>query len=114
MRAARALARAAALLIVATFAVVVAAAQKGPVRGRAVFEQACAACHEGGMGGAPALADQENWRRRMQQGEAALIDHALQGIRAMPARGGNAMLSDAEVAAAVRYMTARAAKAGRR
>lgn len=90
----------------------VAAAPPAP-SGRPVFEQVCAACHEAGLGGAPAIADRENWRRRIQQGEPVLVDHALNGFRAMPARGGNAMLTDAEVKAAVRYMITRATKGGR-
>jgi cytochrome c5 len=77
-------------------------------RGRAVFDQVCAACHLGGIGGAPSISDTENWRRRMQQGEAVLVGHALEGFRAMPARGGNAGLTDAEVMAAVKYMTSKA------
>jgi len=37
-----------------------------------------------------------------------LYQHAENGIRTMPARGGNASLSDAEVKAAVDYMVGRA------
>jgi cytochrome c5 len=76
-------------------------------QGRQVFDQTCAACHLGGMGGAPGINDRENWRKRLEQGRPVLISHALEGIRAMPARGGNATLSDAQIQAAVDYMISR-------
>jgi cytochrome c5 len=41
------------------------------------------------------------------------VQHALDGHGAMPPRGGNAMLSDAQVRAAVRYMISRAMAAQR-
>jgi cytochrome c5 len=83
------------------------AANREAAVGRNTFELTCAACHLGGMGGAPAIIDKENWRIRLQQGEAVLTQHALEGFRAMPARGGNASLTDAEIVAAVKYMLAR-------
>lgn len=86
------------------------AAMAAPATGRSVFDEVCAACHLGGIGGAPALRDRENWRKRLQQGEGVLVNHAINGIRAMPPRGGNAGLSDAEVAAAVKYMVRKAAR----
>lgn len=41
---------------------------------------------------------------RIAQGHDTLVTHALKGIRMMPAKGGNADLSDDEVAGAVKYM----------
>ena len=37
-------------------------------------------------------------------GYETLVKHAIAGIRSMPARGGNAELTDGEVANAVAYM----------
>ena len=93
--------------------VLVAASSPGLAQGRNVFEQTCAACHLGGVGGAPSIHDRQTWRVRLRQGEAVLVQHALDGHGAMPPRGGNAMLSDAQVRAAVRYMISRAMAAQR-
>jgi cytochrome c5 len=61
----------------------------------------CAMCHEGGLMGAPKIGSEDQWAPRIAQGKDTLISHAINGIRQMPARGGNAKLSDEEVAAAV-------------
>lgn len=61
----------------------------------------CAMCHEGGLMGAPKIGSEEQWAPRIAQGKETLVSHAINGIRTMPARGGNAKLSDEEVAAAV-------------
>ncbi len=72
--------------------------------GEAVFKAVCAACHATGAAGAPKVGDASAWSGRIAQGESALIDHAVKGIRAMPAKGGNPDLDDVEVARAVVYM----------
>ena len=61
----------------------------------------CAMCHEGGLMGAPKIGSSDQWSPRIAQGKDTLVHNAINGIRQMPARGGNAKLSDAEVAAAV-------------
>ena len=48
--------------------------------------------------------DKAAWKPRIGQGLPTLHEHALKGIRAMPPKGGNTTLSDAEVSAAVDYM----------
>lgn len=72
--------------------------------GEAVFKAVCAACHATGAAGAPKVGDAGAWSARIAQGESTLIDHAVKGIRAMPAKGGNPDLDDVEVARAVVYM----------
>jgi cytochrome c5 len=76
--------------------------------GQEVFQQACAACHAAGLAGAPKAGDTAAWKPRIAQGVPTLYTHALNGIRMMPARGGNPSLSDAEVKAAVDYLVAQA------
>ena len=44
------------------------------------------------------------WAPRIAQGKDALYEHALKGKGVMPAKGGNAALSDADVKASVDYM----------
>jgi len=73
--------------------------------GQAVYTAVCAACHGSGAAGAPKLADAGAWSARIAQGYDTLVQHAVQGIRLMPAKGGNPDLDDIEVARAVVYMS---------
>ncbi|MDI1310203.1 MAG: c-type cytochrome [Methylotenera sp.] len=79
------------------------AASKGK-SGQEVYKAVCSMCHSGGLMGAPKLGDKEQWAPRIAQGHDTLVTHAVKGIRMMPAKGGNADLSDNEVADAVTYM----------
>jgi cytochrome c5 len=72
--------------------------------GDAVYTANCAACHAQGMAGAPKFADAAAWSARIAQGYDTLVKHAVEGIRAMPAKGGNPDLDPLEVARAVVYM----------
>jgi cytochrome c5 len=72
--------------------------------GEAVFKAVCSACHATGAAGAPKVGDASAWSARISQGFATLAEHALKGIRAMPAKGGNPDLDDVEVERAIVYM----------
>lgn len=63
-------------------------------------------CHGPGVAGAPRAGDKGAWQPRIAQGKAMLYEHAIKGFRAMPPKGGNAGLSDAEVKAAVDHLAA--------
>lgn len=76
--------------------------------GKQVFTQNCAACHSTGALGAPKLGDKAAWAPRLSHGVTTLDQHALHGFKAMPAKGGNPRLSDADVQSAVGYMVAQA------
>ncbi|GBG15466.1 cytochrome C [Novimethylophilus kurashikiensis] len=76
--------------------------------GEQVFNEVCIACHGTGALGSPKFGDSGAWGPRISQGYDTLVKHALAGIRAMPARGGNPDLSDIEVAGAVAYMANKA------
>ena len=56
------------------------------------------------MAGAPKTGDKETWGDRTAQGLAALINSAVNGKGAMPAKGGQPALTDAEIEGAVQYM----------
>jgi cytochrome c5 len=73
--------------------------------GQAVYAAVCAACHGTGAAGAPKMGESGAWSARIAQGYDTLVRHAVQGIRAMPAKGGNPDLDDIEVARAVVYMS---------
>lgn len=72
--------------------------------GDAVYAAVCAACHGTGAAGAPKVGDAAAWKARLGQGYDTLVQHAVQGIRAMPPKGGNPDLDDIEVARAVVHM----------
>lgn len=80
------------------------AVKPDPAKGKQVFQTTCSLCHATGVAGAPKVGDKAAWAPRVAQGYAMLYDHALNGIRAMPAKGGNPSLSEADVANAVGYM----------
>ncbi|HXH02014.1 MAG TPA: c-type cytochrome [Candidatus Competibacteraceae bacterium] len=73
-------------------------------RGKQVYDSACAACHAAGVLQAPKLGDNAAWSPRFAQGLDTLVNHAVNGFKAMPPKGGNPSLSDADVRNAVAYM----------
>jgi len=72
--------------------------------GEEVVKAVCSACHAAGALGSPKIGDKGAWGPRISQGYETLVKHAIAGIRAMPARGGNPDLTDVEVGRAVAYM----------
>jgi cytochrome c5 len=76
----------------------------GARSGEQVVSAVCQTCHGAGVVGAPKMGDKAAWQPRLAQGVTTLHEHAIKGIRAMPPKGGNPSLSDAEVSAAVDYM----------
>jgi c(7)-type cytochrome triheme protein len=89
----------------ATFLLALAAAgaaQGAEPNGKAIYEATCVACHASGVLGAPKLGDAAAWAPRIKAG--AVVPNAIKGKGAMPGRGGNLSLSDADVKAAVMYM----------
>ncbi|MEC8917581.1 MAG: c-type cytochrome [Pseudomonadota bacterium] len=78
------------------------AVQAQAVDGEAIFEDNCAGCHDGG--GAPQIGDNDAWQSRIDEGMDELYASAINGIGGMPAKGGNADLTDDEVKAAVDYI----------
>jgi cytochrome c5 len=76
--------------------------------GEAVYTATCAACHGTGAAGSPKFGDAGAWSARIAQGYDTVLKHAIEGLRAMPAKGGNPDLDDVEVARAVVYMANKA------
>lgn len=94
-------------LLVAAAMLQGAAAQTGTRTGKEVVDAVCASCHATGAQGAPRISDRKAWSRRASQGLTSLTQHALDGIRGMPAHGGSPDLSDLEIGRAVTYMVNR-------
>ena len=61
-------------------------AAAAPKTGEEVYTSVCSACHGTGAAGAPKFGDQTAWAPRIKQGEKALLQSALNGKNAMPAR----------------------------
>ena len=76
--------------------------------GREVYESVCIACHaaENVMVSSPKLGDSKEWQGRMVRagGLDGLLRNAVQGVGAMPPRGGKPELDAEELKAAIRYM----------
>lgn len=81
-----------------------AAAEPKAIDGEALYKGVCIACHSTGAVGAPIVGNAEAWAPRIATGKDALLNSALHGKGAMPAKGGAANLSTEEVAAIVAYM----------
>jgi cytochrome c5 len=79
--------------------------------GKTTWVANCKLCHASDLSDAPQVKDHAAWAPRIAQGKSVLYAHALNGFAGpkgteMPARGGNAQLTDEEVRAAVDYMVA--------
>ena len=78
--------------------------------GEGIYNGGCVACHGAGIAGSPKFGDKVAWAPRIAQGKPTLYEHAIKGYigkaGAMPAKGGNSALADADVQAAVDYMVA--------
>ncbi|HEX2237467.1 MAG TPA: c-type cytochrome [Gammaproteobacteria bacterium] len=81
-----------------------AAAGSVQASGKQTFAQACAACHQTGTMGAPKLGSKADWAPLIKKGKQTLYTHAINGFGAMPPKGGDPSLSNAQVKAAVDYM----------
>ena len=80
-------------------------AKSEPMSGKQVVQQVCLGCHGSGVMGAPKFGSKDQWQPRLaSRGFDQLVKDAQTGYKAMPAKGGNASLSDEEVKKAVTYM----------
>ena len=91
---------------VATVTPAAPAAAGGKPDGKKIYDTTCMACHATGAANAPKLGDKAAWAPRIKAGAEALYASALKGKGAMPPKGGNAGLADADVKAAVDYLVA--------
>lgn len=69
-----------------------------------IVEGTCASCHSTGALGAPKIGAKSAWKSRMGGGLNAIVKSAIEGVGNMPARGGDASLTDADMKKAVQYM----------
>ncbi|OOC50299.1 c-type cytochrome [Thioalkalivibrio versutus] len=70
-----------------------------------LYSNVCAACHDAGVSGAPIKDDTDEWSNRLNdKGLDTLFANSINGIGAMPARGGDSSLSDEQMRDVVAYM----------
>jgi len=94
----------AALAAVAIGVCTVAGAQTKERSGKEIVDSLCVSCHGAGANGAPKIGDKKAWAARAEKGLSGLTKSAMQGIRQMPAHGGNPKLTDTEIERAITYM----------
>lgn len=96
----------AAALAEAQAAAAAAAAPAGPVEvnGESVYNGLCMACHGTGVSDAPIPGSEQMAARETEKGMDGLVQNAINGLNAMPARGGNPALTDEQIQAAVEFM----------
>jgi cytochrome c5 len=75
-----------------------------PRSAQQIVRAQCARCHVAGIGGAPKIGDREAWIPRLKPGFDTVVRSAINGHGGMPARGGMADLTDAELRSAITYM----------
>lgn len=71
------------------------------ISGDMIVKANCALCHATGLMNSPKIGDKAQWEPRIAKGIDVLVSNAINGIRTMPAKGGNASLTDDEMEAAV-------------
>ena len=72
--------------------------------GKAIYDANCAACHNVL---APKIGDKAAWAPLIKKGNDALVQSVIAGKGMMPARGGHATLTDADVKASVEYIVSK-------
>ena len=68
-----------------------------------MYASVCTVCHGTGVAGAP-VPGSPAMAERVGKGLDTLAQNAINGLNAMPARGGRADLSDEQVRVIVEYM----------
>ncbi|NIB39731.1 c-type cytochrome [Pseudomaricurvus alkylphenolicus] len=81
--------------------------------GKGIYENNCMACHSAdGRGGLPSVPDFTRKNGRLTKKDSELLSNIINGyqssgsLMAMPPRGGNSQLSDADLNAALKYIKA--------
>jgi cytochrome c5 len=99
------------LLILAMTTLAAAAAGAAPkadlAGGEKIYNATCVACHGSGVLNAPKLGDKAAWAPRIKQGAPVLFQHAMEGFKMMPAKGGNPALKDKELQSAIDFMVSK-------
>jgi cytochrome c5 len=88
----------------AAIAAVPAPSEDVVVDGETVYQGLCMTCHAAGVAGAPITGSEQMTARLDEKGLDMLVSNAINGLNAMPPRGGNPTLTDEQIQAAVEFM----------
>jgi cytochrome c5 len=91
-----------ALLSIVIVAALLRVGAAAAAEGKEVYTKSCALCHASLP---PKLGDKAAWEPRLKQGVDAMVGSVVKGKGTMPPKGGNASLTEADIKAAVEYMT---------
>jgi len=80
------------------------AAAPGARNGESIVKTTCTTCHQAGVANAPKIGDANAWGPVIRRGLKEMLANAIKGKGAMPPRGGDASLTDDELARAIVYM----------
>jgi cytochrome c5 len=72
--------------------------------GEEVYNAVCQSCHAQGVMNSPKYADKAAWQKRLSKGKDKLYYNAINGIGAMPAKGGRPDLDDKYIEMSVDYI----------
>ncbi|MFY9087857.1 c-type cytochrome [Arcobacter aquimarinus] len=72
--------------------------------GQTEYETNCASCHANAAIGAPVLGDKAAWEKVTEKGLDKVYENGINGINAMPPKGGNMDLSDEKMKEIINYM----------
>ena len=73
--------------------------------GSDVYDKFCHTCHATGLNEAPKFGDEESWAPRLAKGMDAMMETTRTGLNLMPVKGLCMTCTDAELQAAIEYMT---------
>ena len=73
--------------------------------GKEAYEKNCAVCHKTDAMGAPDVGNKKAWAKVMKKGMDNVVNNAIKGTGAMPPKGGNPDLTDAQIKEIVDYMS---------
>ena len=79
-------------------------AAPGARTGEAVVKAVCGTCHQAGVANAPRIGDAKAWAPHIKEGLQAMVATVIKGKGAMPPKGGDASLTEEEIARAVVLM----------
>ena len=76
--------------------------------GRSLYESVCSACHspQNVMVSSPKAGDRLEWARRLRKGFDEVTRNAIDGVGAMPPKGGCAQCTPEEIRRAIEFMAA--------
>jgi cytochrome c5 len=73
--------------------------------GKDTYQTYCTVCHASGLAGAPKYQSKEDWLARCQQKHLkGLVESAIKGLNAMPAKGTCESCQENDIREAIEYM----------